>query len=44
MSTITCLEDLVQISLTKLDTSGKEVTEALNRLVRAEKQNQYFKE
>ena len=35
VSTITCLEDLVNLSLEKLDSSGKEVTESLEKAQRA---------
>ena len=32
VSTITCLEDLVQIALGKMDKSGKEVQDVLDRM------------
>ena len=32
VSTITCLEDLVQISLQKMENSGKEVDDTLQKL------------
>ena len=40
VTTITCLEELVNVSLAKLDESGKEVTETLNRLNKATRENQ----
>ena len=35
VSTITCLEDLVNLSLTKLDNSGKEIARAFEQTARA---------
>jgi len=40
VSTITCLEDLVQLSLVKMDDSGKEVQDALDKMHRANTQNE----
>lgn len=40
VTTITCLEELVNVSLAKLDESGKEVTETLHRLNKANRENQ----
>ena len=40
VSTITCLEDLVNIALAKLDSSGKEVTDTIAQLKRANLENQ----
>lgn len=40
VSTITCLEDLVQYSLTKLDDSGKEVQETLDKMQKVDSENE----
>lgn len=40
VSTITCLEDLVQVSLTKLDDSGKEVQETLDKMQKVGRENE----
>ena len=44
VQTITCLEELVNISLTKLDKSGKEVNETLENLQRYSRENELIKE
>ena len=38
VSTITCLEDLVNLALTKLDSSGREVNESLEKAQRAQRE------
>jgi len=44
VSTITCLEDLIQNALVKMDASGKEVQDTFDKMHRAQKENEYFKE
>ena len=44
VSTITCLEDLVNLSLEKLDSSGKEVVDSLEKAQRAQREAQTYKE
>ena len=44
VSTITCLEDLVNLSLEKLDSSGKEVVDSLESAQRAQREAQAYKE
>jgi len=39
VSTITCLEDLIQIALAKLDESGKEVQETLDKMQKTASEN-----
>lgn len=40
VSTITCLEDLVNISLNKMEGCGKEVQETINSLDKVNRENQ----
>ena len=44
VSTITCLEDLVNVSLSKMDSTGKEAQIAMDKMQKTEHQNEYYKE
>ena len=44
VSTITCLEDLVNLALTKLDSSGKEITDTLEKMQRSQREAHACKE
>ena len=44
MSTITCLEDLVNVSLGKIDKCDSEVKNAMKSMQKVNDQNEYFRE